>query len=253
MNDCEKQRILDMINRNKKCCKPCFGPTGPTGPTGKQGEIGPTGPIGLSETIEVGETLTGEPGSKASVVDRGGPNHILDFTIPSGFSGLSKIQNAYIIKYNEGTVATGIKIEPDKRIPLDRIELDVDNLVNLNSEDNLIKFNKLGYYKITIMINASIKTTPNNFNPDTDFVSYGFRQTNTDNIYVGASKWIYNNEYSNVISQGIVAIDSTENDYEIVNIGSKEIYLLSPDLNNIKSNSYFTNTLVNIVIDYLGK
>lgn len=33
----------------------------------------------------------------------------------------------------------------------------------------------------------------------------------------------------------------------------KEIYLLSPDLNNIKSNSYFTNTLVNIVIEYLGK
>ena len=104
MNDCEKQRILDMINRNKKCCKPCFGPTGPTGPAGSQGMQGPTAPIGLSETIEVGETLTGESGSKASVVDRGGPNHILDFTIPSGFSGLSKIQNAYIIKYNEGTV-----------------------------------------------------------------------------------------------------------------------------------------------------
>lgn len=250
MNNCEEQRILDMINKNKKCCRTCFGPTGPKG---EQGEVGPTGPIGLSETIEVGETKTGDPGSKASVVDRGGPNYILDFTIPSGLSGLSKIQNAYIIKYNDGTVATGIKIEPDERIPLDRIELDVDNLVNLNSEDNLIKFNKIGYYKITIMINASIKTTPNNFNPDTDFVSYGFRQTNTDNIYVGASKWIYNNEYSNVISQGIVAIDSTDNDYEIVNIGSKEIYLLSPDLNNIKSNSYFTNTLVNIVIEYLGK
>ena len=245
MNNCEEQRILDMINKNKKCCRTCFGPTGPKG---EQGEVGPTGPIGLSETIEVGETKTGDPGSKASVVDRGGPNHILDFTIPSGLSGLSKIQNAYIIKYNDGTVATGIKIEPDERIPLDRIELDVDNLVNLNSEDNLIKFNKIGYYKITIMINASIKTIPN-----TDFVSYGFRQTNTDNIYVGASKWIYNNEYSNVISQGIVAIDSTDNDYEIVNIGSKEIYLLSPDLNNIKSNSYFTNTLVNIVIEYLGK
>lgn len=250
MNDCEKQRILDMINKNKKCCRTCFGPTDSKG---EQGEALPTGPIGLSETIEVVETKTGDSGSKASVVDRGGSNHILDFTIPSGLSGLSKIQNAYIIKYNDGTVATGIKIEPDERIPLDRIELDVDNLVNLNSEDNLIKFNKLGYYKITIMINASIKTTPNNFNPDTDFVSYGFRQTNTDNIYVGASKWIYNNEYSNVISQGIVAIDSTDSDYEIVNIGSKEIYLLSPDLNNIKSNSYFTNTLVNIVIEYLGK
>ena len=130
MNNCEEQRILDMINKNKKCCRTCFGPTGPKGEQGEigpTGPTGPTGPIGLSETIEVGETKTGDPGSKASVVDRGGPNHILDFTIPSGLSGLSKIQNAYIIKYNDGTVATGIKIEPDERIPLDRIELDVDN------------------------------------------------------------------------------------------------------------------------------
>ena len=86
-----------------------------------------------------------------------------------------------------------------------------------------------------------------------DFLLYWFRQTNSDYIFVGAIIWIYNNEYSNVISQGIVAIDSTDNDYEIVNIGSKEIYLLSTDLNNIKSNSYFTNRLVNIVIEYLGK
>ena len=68
MNNCEEQRILDMINKNKKCCRTCFGPTGPKG---EQGEVGPTGPIGLSETIEVGETKTGDPGSKASVVERG--------------------------------------------------------------------------------------------------------------------------------------------------------------------------------------
>ena len=42
MDNCEEQRILDMINKNKKCCRPCFGPTGPTGATGPAG--GPTGP-----------------------------------------------------------------------------------------------------------------------------------------------------------------------------------------------------------------
>ena len=48
MNDCEKQRILDMINKNKNCCRPCFGPTGPTGPTGPAGPAGgPTGPQGI--------------------------------------------------------------------------------------------------------------------------------------------------------------------------------------------------------------
>ena len=44
MDNCEEQRILDMINKNKKCCRPCFGPTGPTGATGPAG--GPTGPTG---------------------------------------------------------------------------------------------------------------------------------------------------------------------------------------------------------------
>ena len=55
MNDCEKQRILDMINKNKKCRRTCFGPTGSKG---EQGEVGPTGPQGIpgiSETIEIGE------------------------------------------------------------------------------------------------------------------------------------------------------------------------------------------------------
>ena len=47
MDNCEEQRILDMINKNKKCCRPCFGPTGPTGPTGATGPAGgPTGPTG---------------------------------------------------------------------------------------------------------------------------------------------------------------------------------------------------------------
>lgn len=35
MDNCEEQRILDMINKNKKCCRPCFGPTGPTGATAR--------------------------------------------------------------------------------------------------------------------------------------------------------------------------------------------------------------------------
>ena len=49
MDNCEEQRILDMINKNKKCCRPCFGPTGPTGATGPAG--GPTGPTGPTHTL----------------------------------------------------------------------------------------------------------------------------------------------------------------------------------------------------------
>ena len=45
MNNCEEQRILDMINKNKKCCRTCFGPTGPTGPTGPAGPVAPLCPL----------------------------------------------------------------------------------------------------------------------------------------------------------------------------------------------------------------
>ena len=54
------------------------------------GNTGPTGPAGTSETITIGNTTTGEPGTEANVIDRtGGPNHVLDFVIPRGSNGNS--------------------------------------------------------------------------------------------------------------------------------------------------------------------
>ena len=51
MDNCEEQRILDMINKNKKCCRPCFGPTGPTGATGATGPAGAAGATGPAGTV----------------------------------------------------------------------------------------------------------------------------------------------------------------------------------------------------------
>ena len=62
------------------CCCACPGSVGPTGPTGA---------TGMADTIEVRNTITGEPGSAASVTDiTGGPHHILDFVIPKGDNGM---------------------------------------------------------------------------------------------------------------------------------------------------------------------
>ncbi len=53
----------------------CFGPTGPTGPTGPA-------------TITVGTTVTGSPGTNASVTNQGtNKNAVLNFTIPQGLTG----------------------------------------------------------------------------------------------------------------------------------------------------------------------
>ncbi len=52
------------------------------------GPVGPKGPSGVSDTIIIGNTLTGAEGTSAKVTDRtGAPNHILDFTIPRGEKG----------------------------------------------------------------------------------------------------------------------------------------------------------------------
>lgn len=61
------------------------GPEGPQGATGKQGEQGPQGD---AATIKVGTVTTGDPGTDASVTNRGTQkNAILDFTIPRGEKG----------------------------------------------------------------------------------------------------------------------------------------------------------------------
>ena len=65
------------------------GPAGPKGDTGPRGERGPAGPAGSAQadSITIGRTITGEPGSLAAVIDRtGGPHHLLDFVIPCGAS-----------------------------------------------------------------------------------------------------------------------------------------------------------------------
>ena len=82
-NCCKDEEIIKMINQNKKCCRPCFGPTGATGPTG------PAGPA----TISVGVTNTGNPGTSASVTNVGtNQNAIFDFTVPAGPTGPQGIQ-----------------------------------------------------------------------------------------------------------------------------------------------------------------
>lgn len=75
----------------------------------------------------------------------------------------------------------------------------------------------------------------------------------TDNIFIGASQWTYYDEPSQLIGQGIIAVEDISNAYELVNLGPQTIYLNSPSLDDISSGSYFTNSLITIVIEYLGR
>lgn len=253
MNDCKDNELIELIKKNsKRCCKPCFGPTGATGPTG------PTGPIGITETIAVGSTRTGAIGEEAKVIDRKlSHDHVFDFVIPmgptgpTGPTGINKIKNAYIVTFNVGD--TEVLVNQSSRLPLNRLELDIDNIVDLNVNENTIKFNQIGYYKISYIVSAMTQKSGATFDKNTDFVTIGFRLLNTDNIYIGSSKWIYNEDYNEISGQGVLAVDSTDNVYELVNLSPKEIYLSAPDVKNIESKSYFTNAIVNVVIEYMGR
>ena len=94
MNDCRDQEILDMINKNKKCCRPCFGPTGPTGPTGPAGgpigpagATGPTGPTGA--TGPTGPTGATGPQGLQGAAGAQGAQGLAGATGPTGPQGVS--------------------------------------------------------------------------------------------------------------------------------------------------------------------
>lgn len=187
---------------------------GPTGPKGDKGDIGPTGPTGPA---------------------------------------LSTYRNSYLVTFNDGSSSGGIVVPANEALPLERKELDLTNLITLDTENETIKFNTVGYYKLTFVVSSYVKKTNTGFNPDTDFVSLGFRKINTDNIYIGASSWISDEVPRQITAQGIIAVEDTNNLYELANVGKKDICLFSPDISDIGSQSYFTNSLITIVIEYLGR
>ena len=303
------------------------GTKGDTGATGPTGPTGATGPAGEAETITIANTVTGEPGTEATVNERKvGSEHILEFVIPRGADGTSVqilgsypslqeleenepigqkgdayiidkdlyvwsdndnrwvnageikgpqgepgekgekgdqgeqgipgptlIRNAYLLTYNDGTSEDGVPVPTKTKLPIDRTELNIGNIVTLNPNEETVKFNLIGHYKVTFVVSAYSQKTDTDFVPEKDFVSLGFRQVGTDNIYIGASSWNYDEIAIQVTGQGILAINDTSQLYELVNLGPETIYLHSPDLKYIDSNSYFTNPLVNILIEYLGR
>ena len=194
---------------------------GSTGPTGPQGEIGPTGPQG-----EIG---------------------------PTGPVGTTTVQSAYLVTFNDGTTTDGIPVASLERLPLDRVELDVSNLIILDHNEKLITFNKIGCYKVTFTVSAYPSVSGPDFDPTTDIVSVGFREKDSESVYIGVGDWVYNGEPVQLVAQGIIAVTDISKQYELLNLSKQTIYLETPDIKNIASTSYFSNSLITVIIDYLGK
>lgn len=186
-----------------------------------------------------------------------GESYSLNFTIPqgpTGPAGTNIARSAYLATFNDGTVANGLAVPENNRLPIDREELDISSLIDVDTTDETIKFNVQGYYKVTFTVSAYVLHANNStFDPKTDFVSLGFKKVGTDNVYIGTSNFVTDEVAIELVGQGIIAVNDTTALYELVNLSKQNIYLQSPDLPHVGSNSYFSNPLLTIVIEYLGR
>lgn len=172
---------------------------------------------------------------------------------PAGADQTLHMRSAYLVKYDENPTDEGIRVESRARLPFTRVEMDPNNYLTLNA-DNTIKFNKIGWYRVTMIISAYANYADNQaFNQDTDFVAVGLAEKGTDNIYIGASQWTYDEFPIPMFAQGILSVVDTNQDYELINTTTREIYLSTPKLEHTASKSYFTTLPVSIVVEYLGR
>ena len=203
---------------------------GPQGLQGFPGPIGPQGPQGIPG-------IQGVPGEI-------GP------TGPTGPTGPEIIPSSYLVTFNEAYPIDGYQVASGARVPIFRQEININDICTL--DDNTIQFNKIGHYLVTMIVHGYKKTQSGVFDKYKDIISVGFREVNTDLIYIGDSKWIYDDEPETLIATGILSINNTEKKYELVNISENTLYLITPFINNLKTNSYFANSTVTLLIEYLG-
>lgn len=160
------------------------------------------------------------------------------------------LKASYVVTFNDGTQQDGIMVTSGSNLPLGRVELDTNNLITL--DNNTIKFNSAGYYKIFFTVSAYPTIHGVDFDPTKDIVSIGFKEIGTNNVYVGVGQWVFNGEAIELVAEGILSVDNTNNTYCLSNLSKETIYLNTPVLNNIASISYFSNPLITMVIEYLG-
>jgi len=161
-------------------------------------------------------------------------------------TGPDDIRCSQIITYEDNYPS-----EELERIPLTRIEIDCEGLIKLYN-DSSFSFNKKGHYKITFIVNAYVPQLGIYFDDTKDCVAVGLKETGTDNIYVGGSGFTKEDDAHNMIATGLLSVVDTTKVYELVNLSKRSIYLKTSKLENIHTDSYFVNSPVIVMIDYLG-
>ena len=73
---------------------------------------------------------------------------------PKGDPGPNTVRAAYLVTFNGTESKIGITIDSNGTLPIERKELDLTNLVNLNQTENTISFNVIDCYRISIIVST---------------------------------------------------------------------------------------------------
>ncbi len=198
------------------------GPTGATGPMGIQGMKGEQGPPGIR----------GEEGPMG----------------PMGPAGPEEIGTAYFITLNNNSTE-GFVIPQNGRLPIERKE--VDNTMMCTLEDNTIGFIKGGIYRVDFIIHAY--HDPNEVVSNRTIDAVGFKKTGEEIVYAGSSSFLGMDSTTLLVGQGIFVISNPETEkMELVNMSLNPLVLQTPSISLTTSSSYLVNSVLTILIQYLG-
>ena len=102
------------------------------------------------------------------------------------------------------------------------------------------------------MVSTKVNPTPT-LDEANNVISVGFKKVDSPIVYAGGSSFYTYGPTVKIISQGLFVVsDPLKDELELVNLSKQSIYLNSPLIDSINSNSYFSNPVVTIVIEYLG-
>lgn len=119
-------------------------------PRGAEGAAGPQGPAGQNaeqSTIDILETVTGDPGTEANVRNNGTTEHAeLIFTIPRGATGAPGVgfDNASEISINDGdislSIADGLNINAKFKVAVDDeiLEIPSEMYIPLHGSESIV-------------------------------------------------------------------------------------------------------------------
>ena len=182
----------------------------------------------------------GEQGEKGEKGDRGG-NIIPEIYIGTLRTPVFQVPN------------DGLEIKSGERLPLKDIHgrSVTPDIIELNSQENTLKFVEAGAYEVIFNFNGYVNYTQDNFNFETDFVSVGFREVDSDNVYIGVNDYSFNEVPHNISAIGVLQVADASKPYELVNLQKKSLYILGGEKSQTLTNSYFTTPIVSMIIKKL--